>query len=74
MDKHIAALYKIASNLIDDNYITEALEVNNVIKQIVAKKKSKKMKSEDPCWEGYEMVGKKTKNGKEVPNCVPKEK
>jgi tRNA(Ile)-lysidine synthase TilS/MesJ len=31
-----------------------------------------KMKGEDPCWKGYEMVGKKMKNGKEVPNCVPK--
>jgi hypothetical protein len=26
----------------------------------------------DPCWDGYEMVGMKTKDGKEVPNCVPK--
>lgn len=26
----------------------------------------------DPCWKGYEMVGKKMKDGKEVPNCVPK--
>jgi hypothetical protein len=26
----------------------------------------------DPCWKGYHMVGKKMKNGKEVPNCVPK--
>ena len=24
-----------------------------------------------PCWEGYEMIGYKTKNGKKVPNCVP---
>ena len=24
-----------------------------------------------PCWDGYEMIGTKTKNGKEVPNCVP---
>jgi len=31
----------------------------------------KKMKGEDPCWKGYQMVGKKKKNGKEVPNCVP---
>lgn len=31
----------------------------------------KQMKGEDPCWSGYEMVGKKKKNGKEVPNCVP---
>ena len=34
-------------------------------------KEEKKMKGEDPCWKGYEMVGKKKKNGKEVPNCVP---
>jgi hypothetical protein len=27
----------------------------------------------DPCWKGYHMVGKKKKNGKEVPNCVPEE-
>ena len=26
---------------------------------------------ENPCWKGYEMVGTKMKNGKEVPNCVP---
>ena len=24
----------------------------------------------DPCWQGYAMVGKKKKGGKEVPNCV----
>lgn len=29
--------------------------------------------AEDPCWKGYEMVGMKDKNGKKVPNCVPKE-
>lgn len=27
---------------------------------------------DDPCWDDYEMVGMKTKDGKEVPNCVPK--
>jgi len=26
----------------------------------------------DPCWKNYEQVGMKEKNGKEVPNCVPK--
>jgi len=31
----------------------------------------KKMKGADPCWKGYEMIGKKKKNGREVPNCVP---
>jgi hypothetical protein len=27
----------------------------------------------DPCWAGYKMVGKKKKNGREVPNCVKEE-
>jgi len=27
--------------------------------------------NENPCWKGYKQVGMKTKNGKEVPNCVP---
>lgn len=26
----------------------------------------------DACWKGYEAIGTKKKNGKEVPNCVPK--
>ena len=34
---------------------------------------AKKMKGKDPCWKGYKMIGKKNKNGKEVPNCVPVE-
>jgi len=25
----------------------------------------------DPCWKNYKQVGMKTKDGKEVPNCVP---
>jgi hypothetical protein len=27
-----------------------------------------------PCWDGYEMIGMKKKNGKLVPNCVPIQK
>jgi hypothetical protein len=26
----------------------------------------------DPCWNDYKQIGMKTKNGKKVPNCVPK--
>jgi hypothetical protein len=33
---------------------------------------AEKMKGEDPCWDSHEMVGMKMKNGKKVPNCVPK--
>lgn len=31
------------------------------------------IKGENPCWDGYGMVGHKKKDGKEVPNCVPKD-
>lgn len=36
------------------------------------KEADKKMEGEDPCWKDYEMIGTKKVNGKEVPNCVPK--
>ena len=26
---------------------------------------------EDACWDGYEAIGTKTLDGREVPNCVP---
>jgi hypothetical protein len=31
------------------------------------------LSEDDPCWKDYKQVGMKKKNGKEVPNCVPKE-
>lgn len=40
---------------------------SSVTKALVELKK----KEGDPCWKGYQMVGKKKKNGKTVPNCVP---
>jgi len=33
--------------------------------------KSFDKESSDPCWDGYEKEGTKTKGGKKVPNCVP---
>ena len=33
--------------------------------------KSSRLAKDNPCWEGYEMVGFKIKDGKKVPNCVP---
>ena len=30
------------------------------------------LKTENPCWKGYHPVGTKEKDGKTVPNCVPK--
>ena len=49
------------------------LQIIDIIKADRLVKEGKKMKGEDPCWKGYEMIGKKKKGGKEVPNCVPKE-
>lgn len=34
-------------------------------------KAEKMSEAGDPCWEGYEQVGTKTLDGREVPNCVP---
>lgn len=31
------------------------------------------LRTDNPCWKGYKPVGTKKKNGKTVPNCVPKE-
>jgi hypothetical protein len=42
--------------------------IRKTIRKILLEKKMK----DDPCWDDYEMVGTKEKNGKEVPNCVPK--
>lgn len=30
------------------------------------------LRTKNPCWKGYKPVGTKKKNGKTVPNCVPK--
>jgi len=47
----------------DTNESTDQSPINLIIES------KKKMKN--PCWKGYEAVGMKKKNGKNVPNCVP---
>ena len=39
---------------------------------LAEKLKTKVREKDDPCWDSHKMVGMKKKNGKEVPNCVPK--
>lgn len=56
---------------------SECEKINNnfTSNYIEAKKKKGKKKKQAPkgvCWEGYEMVGMKEKDGRQVPNCVPK--
>lgn len=29
------------------------------------------LQEESPCWKGYQQIGMKDKNGRQVPNCVP---
>lgn len=37
----------------------------------VTETKQKITAKNDPCWKGYHMVGTKTKDNQQVPNCVP---
>jgi hypothetical protein len=46
------------------NELEEAL-----VKKVISKIREAKS---TPCWKGYEQKGMKEKNGKQVPNCVPK--
>ena len=44
-----------------------------VYKNLVKKEDTQTEGLEDACWKGYEAIGTKQKNGRTVPNCVPKE-
>ncbi len=48
-----------------------ALEAFQTTKNEVYVKMNSSIQENKPCWKGYEMVGMKNKNGKQVPNCVP---
>jgi starvation-inducible DNA-binding protein len=58
--------------------IAQAMEKDNPgmdmgKKMAIATATAKKVaEDKDPCWDSHEMIGMKTKNGKKVPNCVPK--
>ena len=48
--------------------------MRDLIKKILREETKKTQENDsNPCWDGYEMVGMKEKDGKEVPNCVPLE-
>ena len=44
-------------------------DIEKLVNKIINEDKGKALKK--ACWKGYEAIGMKTKNGKEVPNCVP---
>lgn len=56
----------------DDRWVLEDGRTIVVINGAVESIEEGQMLAEDrPCYEGYEMVGTKMVDGKEVPNCVP---
>ena len=46
----------------------------NTFKEKIKEAVIKRLSENKPCWKGYEQIGMKKKNGKDVPNCVPKRK
>jgi hypothetical protein len=42
------------------------------LSKILKESKTIKLENENPCWKNYQQIGMKMKDGKEVPNCVPK--
>ena len=62
---------KPSKRLIGTDSLVKTYKDDTPGEQTKVVKEAKKMKGEDPCWDGYKMVGQKKKGGKEVPNCVP---
>jgi len=65
--EELMAVYESALEEADQEWAFSC--VNHYIQE--AKKLEKD--EDDPCWKGYVQLGTKKKDGKEVPNCVPKE-
>lgn len=48
------------------------MNLENIVKlKMELSKPKEEMIEPNPCWEGYEDIGTKIVDGKEVPNCVP---
>ena len=75
-------------NFLEEENYTQAKEAfeSALAEKVAAKLEAKKVEfgkkiskenlekdSDDPCWDGYVQLGTKMKDGKEVPNCVPRE-
>ena len=57
--------------------LTEMLTTTKVItreslRNVVRESIRKSMVEDAPCWKNYKQIGMKEKDGKQVPNCVPK--
>lgn len=61
-----------ADHVLEDGTVVTTKDGEVVEIEVSAVEEDMKNLAEDgPCWEGYEQVGMKVVDGKEVPNCVP---
>jgi hypothetical protein len=57
-----------------DDFVERYMELSEQASEDIEQAVDDAVKFDNPCWDGYEMVGTKTdENGNEVPNCVPEE-
>lgn len=85
INKQLKAGIQVEHEHTDDEHEAETIALQHLeerpdyyerlkkVEKVNEAKESKKKQDDDddPCWDGYEQVGMKKKNGKEVPNCVP---
>jgi hypothetical protein len=57
-----------------DDHVSEAKNNMDQVFDFIMNEKEKGQTLNESCWDGYKQVGGKMKNGKMVPNCVPKNK
>ena len=55
------------------NRLRKRQNTDESVEEAKKRKPSLRNPKDNPCWKGYKPVGTKKKNGKTVPNCVPKE-
>jgi hypothetical protein len=63
-------LHKMAERLIGMSEEGQSLSMSDY--EDIVGSVDESLRTENPCWKGYKPVGTKKKNGKAVPNCVPK--
>jgi hypothetical protein len=59
--------------VLDDGQDLDKVNEHKEEEVVLEESKKKTLKNSNPCWKGYHPVGTKEKNGRTVPNCVPKE-
>jgi len=66
-DEVVASILAVANRV--GKGVFRAKSDDGALKRVLASRTAEGIK--DACWEGYEAVGMKEKDGKQVPNCVP---